>query len=203
MNTPDFQDRPVVRLRPKANARALRHGAPWVFDNELVTDRRTRSLPAGTLAVLEDAERRPLGLCGVNPGSRIIARMLDRDPAAQVDAAWFADPTLPRRTETPDATCRGRRNQSRSRSWMVPHLVPEPPDRPPAGRWAAVRRFVVFRVVSSSSASIRARTSPESRTRCAPPFGRLRGRPDAPSSVDCGRCPTGRLQWRRSDAARR
>ncbi|RME18469.1 MAG: RlmI/RlmK family 23S rRNA methyltransferase, partial [Alphaproteobacteria bacterium] len=36
--------RPTVRLKPKANARAIRHGAPWVFDNEIVTDRRTRAL---------------------------------------------------------------------------------------------------------------------------------------------------------------
>ena len=81
---------PVVRLRPKSNARALRHGFPWVYANELVTDRRTKALPPGTLAVLEDAERAPLGLVAVNPASRIICRMLDRDPQAQVDRAWFA-----------------------------------------------------------------------------------------------------------------
>ena len=34
-------DLPVIRLKPKANARAIRHGAPWVYDNEVVTDRRT------------------------------------------------------------------------------------------------------------------------------------------------------------------
>ena len=48
---------PVLRLKPKANARAIRHGAPWVYDNEIVTDRRTRALAPGTIAVLEDAER--------------------------------------------------------------------------------------------------------------------------------------------------
>jgi len=83
-------DRPVVRLKPKANARAIRHGAPWVYDNELVTDRRTKKLAPGTLAVLEDEERSPLGLVAVNPGSRIFCRMLDRDPAAVPDQAWFA-----------------------------------------------------------------------------------------------------------------
>lgn len=81
---------PVVRLRPKANARALRHGFPWVFSDELVTDRRTKAMTPGSLAVLEDAERRPLGLVGVTPASRIIARMLDRDPEAVPDQAWFA-----------------------------------------------------------------------------------------------------------------
>lgn len=81
--------RPVVRLRPKAEARAIRHGFPWVYADELVLDRRTNALAAGTLAVLEDAERRPLGLVTVNPASKIVVRMLDRDPEAQVDQRWF------------------------------------------------------------------------------------------------------------------
>ncbi len=81
---------PSVRLRPKANARAIRHGFPWVYDNELVTDRRTRALPPGSLAGLEDGERAPLGLVAVNPASRIICRMLDDDPAARIDQDWFA-----------------------------------------------------------------------------------------------------------------
>ena len=81
--------RPTVRLRPKAEARAIRHGFPWVYADELVLDRRTNALAAGTLAVLEDAERRPLGLVTVNPASKIVARMLDRDPGAVVDQGWF------------------------------------------------------------------------------------------------------------------
>ncbi len=81
--------RPVVRLKPKAEARAIRHGFPWVYADELVTDRRTQGLAPGALAVLEDGERRPLGLVTVNTTSKIIARMLDRDPAAVIDRAWF------------------------------------------------------------------------------------------------------------------
>lgn len=81
---------PVVRLKPKVEARPIRHGFPWVYADELVTDRRTSALPPGALAVLEDGERRPLGLVTVNIKSRIIARMLDRDPAAVIDEAWFA-----------------------------------------------------------------------------------------------------------------
>lgn len=82
-------DRPRVRLKPKADARAIRHGFPWVYANDLVTDRRTRALAPGTLAVLEDTNRAPLGLVAVTPGSGIIARMLDRDPDVTLDAAWF------------------------------------------------------------------------------------------------------------------
>ncbi len=81
--------RPVVRLRPKAEARAIRHGFPWVYADELVLDRRTNALAPGALAVLEDAERRPLGLVTVNVKSKIVARMLDRDPTAAIGRDWF------------------------------------------------------------------------------------------------------------------
>lgn len=81
---------PVIRLRPKANARAIRHGFPWVFADELVTDRRTRAIAPGSFARLEDAERRPLGLVTVNPNSRIIARMMDADPEAAITRDWLA-----------------------------------------------------------------------------------------------------------------
>ena len=81
---------PVVRLRPRADARALRHGFPWVYANELVTDRRTKKLAPGTLAVLEDSDRNRLGVVAVNPGSKLICRMLDRDPEAAIGKAWLA-----------------------------------------------------------------------------------------------------------------
>jgi len=87
---PALPSRPVVRLKPKAEARAIRHGFPWVYADELVTDRRTQNLAPGALAVLEDGERRPLGLVTVNTKSKIIARVLDRDPEAEIDQAWFA-----------------------------------------------------------------------------------------------------------------
>lgn len=81
---------PVVRLRPKAEARAIRHGFPWVYADELVTDRRTQALAAGTIALLEDADRRPLGIVTVNPASKIIARVLDRDAGAVIGRDWIA-----------------------------------------------------------------------------------------------------------------
>ena len=88
--TESLNDRPTVRLTPKAEARAIRHGFPWVYANELVTDRRTRKLAPGTIARLEDSGRVPMGTVTVNPGSKIICRMLDRDPEAVIDQAWFA-----------------------------------------------------------------------------------------------------------------
>ncbi len=82
-------DRPRIRLKPKANARALRHGFPWVYANDIVTDRRTRKIAPGALAVLEDDKRAPIALVAVNPNSKIMCRVLDRDLSAQLDAAWF------------------------------------------------------------------------------------------------------------------
>jgi len=81
--------RPTIRLKPKANARAIRHGAPWVYDNEIVTDRRTKALAPGTIAVLEDEGRTPLATVAVTPASRIFARVLDRDPEAGIGPAWL------------------------------------------------------------------------------------------------------------------
>jgi 23S rRNA (cytosine1962-C5)-methyltransferase len=83
--------RPTIRLKPKANARAIRHGAPWVYDNEIVTDRRTKALAPGTIAVLEDEGRIPLATVAVTPASRIFARVLDRDPAAEIGPDWLSD----------------------------------------------------------------------------------------------------------------
>lgn len=80
---------PRVRLLPKAKPQAIRHGFPWVYANELVLDRRTKALAPGALAVLQDAGREDLALVTVNPGSRIAARVLDRDPGATLDHDWL------------------------------------------------------------------------------------------------------------------
>lgn len=81
---------PTIRLRPKIDPRPIRFGAPWVYADQLVTDRRSKALAPGSFAVLEDAERRPMGVVTVNPGSKIIARMMDSDPSAQITRDWLA-----------------------------------------------------------------------------------------------------------------
>jgi 23S rRNA (cytosine1962-C5)-methyltransferase len=86
MTQPSFS---VVRLNPKGDARAIRHGFPWVYANEVVTDRRTKAITAGTIAILEDSDRRPMGLVAVNPASKIFCRMLERDVDTPIDQAWF------------------------------------------------------------------------------------------------------------------
>ncbi|MBT8455645.1 MAG: class I SAM-dependent rRNA methyltransferase [Rhodobacteraceae bacterium] len=81
--------RPTIRLLPKTDPRPIRRGAPWVYANQLVMDRRAKALAPGTLAVLEDHDRRPLGLAAINPASKIAARLIDRDSETVVDETWF------------------------------------------------------------------------------------------------------------------
>jgi 23S rRNA (cytosine1962-C5)-methyltransferase len=70
---------PVLRLKPKADARRIRHGHPWAWADDLVLDRRSRKIAAGALAVLEDANRVPLGVGVATVEARIGFRMLERD----------------------------------------------------------------------------------------------------------------------------
>jgi len=79
---------PVVRLKPKTDARRLRHGAPWVYANDLVLDRRTKSIEPGSIVHLEDAGREFIGWAAFNASSKIAIRVLDRNPEAQIDASW-------------------------------------------------------------------------------------------------------------------
>jgi 23S rRNA (cytosine1962-C5)-methyltransferase len=75
-------------MKPKTDPRRIRFGAPWVYANELVTDRRTRALAPGAIAILEDEDRRVIGQVSVNVESKIIARMMEPDMSVPVDAAW-------------------------------------------------------------------------------------------------------------------
>lgn len=82
-------DLALLRLRPNAKPQAIRHGFPWVYADEVVLDRRTRAIAPGSFAVLEDAERRPMALVTVNPNSKIVARVMDADPAARIGGDWL------------------------------------------------------------------------------------------------------------------
>ncbi|MDB6180610.1 RSP_2647 family RNA methyltransferase [Paracoccus fistulariae] len=86
-----MSERPVIRLRPKSRPQAIRHGFPWVYEDEVVLDRRTRKLTPGSFALLEDAERRPLATVTVNPDSKIVARVMDLSPDAVIDEDWLRD----------------------------------------------------------------------------------------------------------------
>ncbi|MEJ6389028.1 RSP_2647 family RNA methyltransferase [Gymnodinialimonas ulvae] len=81
---------PVLRLKPKADARRIRHGHPWAWADDLVLDRRSKAVPSGALAVLHDAERQPLGVGVASVGARIGLRILDPNPDAVIDRDWLA-----------------------------------------------------------------------------------------------------------------
>ncbi|WP_407493231.1 RSP_2647 family RNA methyltransferase [Pseudooceanicola sp. MF1-13] len=83
-------DLPVLRLKPKMDPRRIRFGYPWVYDNELVMDRRSKALAPGSLAVLEDAGREQMALVAVNPNSRIVGRVLDSADVTALNEDWFA-----------------------------------------------------------------------------------------------------------------
>ncbi len=83
-------DRPLLRLNPNQDRR-LRAGHPWVYSNELRMLPDYRGMPPGLPVRIESAEAWRYGTFMFNPHSLIAARLLDRDPAAAIDAAWVAD----------------------------------------------------------------------------------------------------------------
>jgi 23S rRNA (cytosine1962-C5)-methyltransferase len=52
-------------------------------------DRRSRKIDAGTLGILQDADRNDLGLVAINPNSKIVARVLDSNINTTIDVDWF------------------------------------------------------------------------------------------------------------------
>ena len=81
-------NRPTIRLGSR-QGRRLRAGAPWVFSNEIIMDVDARRLPPGTLVNIEQEDGARLGVAMFNPHSLIAARLLDRNPDAEVDANWI------------------------------------------------------------------------------------------------------------------
>lgn len=84
-------EKPVVRLKPKSSLGSILRGFPWVYDNELVLDRRTKAIMPGSIAALQSAERKPIGVVAFNPISKISVRILDLDPEAEIDLAWITN----------------------------------------------------------------------------------------------------------------
>ena len=82
---------PIVRLRPKKSPKRFRHGDPWVFANEVVLDRRTRAIPAGSVICLADEKKVPFALGTFNPQSKIVSRILSFDLSRSIDQAWFRE----------------------------------------------------------------------------------------------------------------
>ena len=80
-------DRPALRLA-QGQGKRLRAGSPWVFSNEIAMKPEYRQMEKGGLIRLESDDGVRFGTFMFNPHSLIAARLLDRDPAAEIDTAW-------------------------------------------------------------------------------------------------------------------
>lgn len=79
-----------VFLSPDVKPAAVR-GRPWIFANQLKFTAEMRALTPGSVVRVSEADGRLLGLYHFNPHSLIAARLLSRNPARQIDAAFFRD----------------------------------------------------------------------------------------------------------------
>ena len=68
----------------------MRAGHPWAYSNEVAMTPAHRSWTPGAPVRLESEDGWRHGTFAFNPHSLIAARFLDRDPAADIDAAWIA-----------------------------------------------------------------------------------------------------------------
>lgn len=80
---------PVLKLRPKKAPQRFRFGAPWIFSDEVVLDRRTKGLKPGTIVEVQDENRVPFAIAAFNPTSKIVGRILDLDLTVKIDANWL------------------------------------------------------------------------------------------------------------------
>jgi 23S rRNA (cytosine1962-C5)-methyltransferase len=83
-------DRPLLRLNP-GQGRRLRAGSPWVFANEIAMKPEYRQMEPGGLVRLEGDDGARFGTFMFNPHSLIAARLLDRNPAAEIDKNWLQE----------------------------------------------------------------------------------------------------------------
>src|SRR5687767_1145784 len=65
--------------------RRWEHGHPWIFRSDIVS---APGVGAG-IAQVAEVSGRPLGVALWSPPSEISLRLLDRDPVATIDAAWW------------------------------------------------------------------------------------------------------------------
>jgi 23S rRNA (cytosine1962-C5)-methyltransferase len=104
---PEPGARPTLRLSP-GQGRRLKAGHPWAFSNEIAMKPEYRALPPGAPVRLEGDDGWRFGTFAFNPHSLIAARLLDRDPAAVIDAAFLRarlDAAAALRARVTDSPC--------------------------------------------------------------------------------------------------
>ena len=82
-------NRPEIRFRQNKSPQRVRHGFPWAYDNEIVTDRRTKKIAPGAIVDLLDKDRNFISQVAFHPTSKIMARVLERDRDVVIDTNWI------------------------------------------------------------------------------------------------------------------
>jgi 23S rRNA (cytosine1962-C5)-methyltransferase len=81
---------PVIRLRPKAGARA-RAGAPWIFSNEVEMTAAAKALPRGAIVEVMGDDGVLLGTGTFNANSLIAIRLLRQRSRSSIDVEFFRE----------------------------------------------------------------------------------------------------------------
>ena len=81
----------TLRLKAGVETKKFRYGYPWIYSNDIISDRRSKTLIPGSFCKLVDYEKNPICLVTVNPNSKIFARIMDFNPEAIIDANWIKD----------------------------------------------------------------------------------------------------------------
>jgi 23S rRNA (cytosine1962-C5)-methyltransferase len=104
-----IQHRPVAAVSARG-ARRWDSGHPWIFRSDVVSP---PDCDAGVIEV-RDQRGRPLGVALWRPRSEISLRLLDRDPGATIDRAWWKE-----RIGAADA--RRSTLAARTNAWRIVH----------------------------------------------------------------------------------
>ncbi len=76
----------IVTLK-KGGGRTFKAGGPWVYDNEV--ESIAGNFADGDIVLVHDFDGYPLGRGFINRKSRLLVRMLTRNPSQEVDAAFI------------------------------------------------------------------------------------------------------------------
>lgn len=80
----------IIRVKAGQGKRA-RHGAPWLFSNEIVMDGDAKALPPGTVVRVLGDDGREFGLGFFNPHSLIAVRLLETTHDRAIDQGFFEE----------------------------------------------------------------------------------------------------------------
>ncbi|MDE0765625.1 MAG: RlmI/RlmK family 23S rRNA methyltransferase, partial [Amylibacter sp.] len=82
-------DIPTLRFRPNKSPARVMFGFPWIYSDDVVLDRRTKKIPAGTFMKVQTNDKQDLGLIAFNGESKITGRVMDLKVDTVIDTAWI------------------------------------------------------------------------------------------------------------------